>query len=139
MVGFSLNAHLPPKENAGLSLWTLPLKKTGEFSRLIEGLMKAYRRFSAGIMLYGILLNMIKKLKVFLIRFTKQGFLKFYSLKCVSEKKSSSPTMNGSGMIIINPPYLLENEIKKLSPFLINCLGQDENAQITHKWLQKNI
>ncbi len=52
-------------------------------------------------------------------------------------KSSMPPTMRGSGMILINPPYLFEEEMKKIGPFLINRLGQDKNAQITHKWIQK--
>ncbi|WP_375670191.1 23S rRNA (adenine(2030)-N(6))-methyltransferase RlmJ [Bartonella sp. PS7NMGDW] len=133
----SLNAHVPPKEKRGFILVDPPFEKTGEFSRLIEGLMKAYRRFSGGIYALWYPVKYDKEIESFLHALYQTRIPKILQLEMRIRKSSNPPTMNGSGMIIINPPYLLEEEMKKLSPFLINRLGQDENAQITHKWLQK--
>ncbi|MBX4336194.1 23S rRNA (adenine(2030)-N(6))-methyltransferase RlmJ [Bartonella raoultii] len=133
----SLNAHLPPKEKRGFILVDPPFEKTGEFSRLIQGVIKAYRRFPNGIYALWYPVKYDTEIKNFLHALHQTKIPKILQLEMRIRKSSIPPTMNGSGIILINPPYLLEEEIKKLSPFLINRLGQDKTAQIMHKWIQK--
>lgn len=45
----ALGAHLPPKEKRGLVLVDPPFEAEGEYERLVDGLAKAYRRFTGGI------------------------------------------------------------------------------------------
>ncbi len=44
----ALGAHLPPKEKRGIVLVDPPFEEDGEYERLVEGLVKAYRRFPGG-------------------------------------------------------------------------------------------
>ncbi|UTO29176.1 23S rRNA (adenine(2030)-N(6))-methyltransferase RlmJ [Bartonella harrusi] len=133
----ALNAHLPPKEKRGFILVDPPFEKPSEFSRLIEGLMKAYRRFPGGIYALWYPVKYDKKIKNFLHALYQTGIPKILQLEMRIRKSALPPTMHGSGMILINPPYLLEEEIKKLSSFLLTRFGQDKNAQITRKWIKK--
>ncbi|MCZ2203774.1 23S rRNA (adenine(2030)-N(6))-methyltransferase RlmJ [Bartonella sp. A05] len=133
----SLNAHLPPKEKRGLILVDPSFEQPGEFSRLVEGIVKAYRRFPGGIYALWYPVKYDKEIEKFLHALHQTGIPKILHLEMRIRKSSILPTMNGSGIILINPPYLLEEEIKKLSPFLITRLGQDKNARITHQWLHK--
>ncbi|WP_455477462.1 23S rRNA (adenine(2030)-N(6))-methyltransferase RlmJ [Bartonella sp. B41] len=133
----SLNSHLPPKEKRGFVLVDPPFEKNGDFFRLTEGLVKAHRRFSGGIYALWYPVKHDQEIKNFLHALRNTGIPKILQLEMRVRKNSISPTMSGSGMILINPPHLLEKEIKKLSPFLIARLGQDKNAQIVHKWIQK--
>lgn len=120
----SLNAHLPPKEKRGFILVDPPFEKPGEFSRLIEGLMKAYRRFSGGIYALWYPVKYDKEIENFLHALHQTGIPKILQLEMRIRKSSIPPTMNGSGMILINPPYLLEEEIKSSVPFLSLVLGK---------------
>ncbi|WP_455478447.1 23S rRNA (adenine(2030)-N(6))-methyltransferase RlmJ [Bartonella sp. B10] len=133
----SLNSHLPPKEKRGLILVDPPFEKPDEFSRLIEGLVKAYRRFPRGIYAFWYPVKYDKEIKNFLHALYQTGIPKILQLEMRVKKSSIPPTMNGSGMILINPPYILEEEMKKISPFLISRLGQDKDAQIINKWIRK--
>lgn len=133
----SLNAHLPPKEKRGLILVDPPFEKTGEFSRLIDGLMKAYRRFPGGIYALWYPVKYDREIENFLHALYQTGIPQILQLEMRVRKSSIPPTMNGSGIILINPPYLLEEEMKKLTPFLIHRLGQDKYARIIHQWIQK--
>lgn len=133
----SLNAHLPPKEKRGLILVDPPFENTGEFFRLIDGLMKAYRRFPGGIYALWYPVKYDREIEKFLHALYQTGIPKILQLEMRVRKSSIPPTMNGSGIILINPPYLLEEEMKKLSPFLIHRLGQDKYARIIHQWIQK--
>ena len=44
----ALGAHLPPKEKRGLVLVDPPFEEEGEWERLVEGLVKAHKRFATG-------------------------------------------------------------------------------------------
>ncbi|EJF89844.1 23S rRNA (adenine(2030)-N(6))-methyltransferase RlmJ [Bartonella melophagi] len=133
----SLNSHLPPKEKRGFILVDPPFERPGEFSRLIDGVVKAYRRFSGGTYALWYPVKYNKEIENFLHALHNTEIPKILHLEMRIRKKLTPTTMNGSGMILINPPYLLEEEMQKLSPFLINRLGQDKSAQITYKWLHK--
>ncbi|WP_336294139.1 23S rRNA (adenine(2030)-N(6))-methyltransferase RlmJ [Bartonella sp. CB169] len=133
----SLNAHLPPKEKRGFILVDPPFEKPGEFSRLIEGLMKAYRRFPGGIYALWYPVKHNKEIKNFLHALYQTRISKILQLEMRIQENSVPSKMIGCGMTLINPPYLLEEEMKKLSPFLIRHLGKDKNARMTCKWLQK--
>ncbi|WP_074380815.1 23S rRNA (adenine(2030)-N(6))-methyltransferase RlmJ [Bartonella doshiae] len=133
----ALNSHLPPKEKRGFILVDPPFEKPSEFSRLIEGLSKAHRRFPGGTYALWYPVKYEKEVENFLHALHQTGIPKILQLEMRIRKSTIPPKMSGSGMILINPPYLLEEEMKKLSPFLISRLGQDKNAQITHRWLQK--
>ncbi len=45
----ALGAHLPPKEKRGLVLVDPPFEQEGEFGRLVDGLVRAHRRWPGGI------------------------------------------------------------------------------------------
>ncbi|OPB31835.1 23S rRNA (adenine(2030)-N(6))-methyltransferase RlmJ [Bartonella sp. AR 15-3] len=131
----SLNSHLPPKERRGLIFIDPSFEQPGEFSRFIEGIVKAYRRFSGGVYALWYPVKYDKEIEVFLHALQKTEIPKILQLEMRIRKSASPPKMDGSGMILINPPYLLEDEIKKIGPFLINHLGQDKYAHIIQKWL----
>ena len=50
----ALGAHLPPKEKRGVVLIDPPFEAGGEFERLVDGLVRAHKRFSGGIFALGI-------------------------------------------------------------------------------------
>ena len=43
--------------------------------------------------------------------------------------------MTGSGMIIVNPPWKLEQQMQQLLPWLTEQLKQDDSAKFTLEWL----
>ncbi|KEG20028.1 23S rRNA (adenine(2030)-N(6))-methyltransferase RlmJ [Bartonella bacilliformis] len=131
----SLNAHLPPKEKRGFILVDPSFENPGEFSRLIEGLAKAYRRFPGGIYALWYPVKYDKDIENFLHTLHKTDIPKILQLEMRIRKNSIVPMMNGSGLILINPPYLLEEEMRKISLFLITCLRQDKSAHITYQWI----
>ena len=44
----ALGAHVPPKEKRGLVLVDPPFEEDGEWERLVDGLVKAHKRFATG-------------------------------------------------------------------------------------------
>ncbi|MDD9330541.1 MAG: 23S rRNA (adenine(2030)-N(6))-methyltransferase RlmJ, partial [Bartonella sp.] len=94
-----------------------------------------YRLFPGGVYALWYPVKYNKEIEIFLHALHKTEIPTILQLEMRIGKNASPPKMNGSGMILINPPYLLEDEIKKIGPFLINHLGKDEHAHIIQKWL----
>ncbi len=43
--------------------------------------------------------------------------------------------MTGSGMIVVNPPWMLEQQMNELLPWLVDKLGQSPEANFKLRWL----
>jgi 23S rRNA (adenine2030-N6)-methyltransferase len=45
----------------------------------------------------------------------------------------------GSGMIVVNPPYVLEDELRALLPALAGLLGQDGTGRHRLQWVRAEL
>ncbi|TDH38918.1 23S rRNA (adenine(2030)-N(6))-methyltransferase RlmJ [Pseudohoeflea suaedae] len=124
----SLGAHLPPKEKRGLVLVDPPFEKEGEFARLVDGLDRATKRFPGGT--YGLWYPLKSDADT-------AGF--HDSLKALGRPRTlvaelwvrdlkTEKGLNGSGMIVVNPPFTLAGELKTVLPELTALLAQDKGA-----------
>ncbi|WP_295897073.1 23S rRNA (adenine(2030)-N(6))-methyltransferase RlmJ [uncultured Bartonella sp.] len=130
-----LGAHVPPKEKRGLILVDPPFEKTDEFERLVEGLIKAYKRFPGGIYALWYPVKHYNELNWFMNELKGTGITKILRLELRIKQRSQTPGLDGCGMIIVNPPYVLPKEMKQLKAFLLDRLAQDDHAQIIEEWI----
>jgi 23S rRNA (adenine2030-N6)-methyltransferase len=131
----SLGAHVPPKEKRGLVLIDPPFEEEGEFDRLTDGLMKAHKRWPGGIYALWYPLKDRKAVKRFHKALIDSGIAKILKADLMLRDWSIPPRMNGSGMIIVNPPFTLEAELKVLMPALATILGDSGHGRIELEWL----
>ena len=124
----SLGAHLPPKEKRGLVLVDPPFEKEGEFDRLVDGLDRATKRFAGGT--YGLWYPLKSDADT-------AGF--HSNLKALGRPRTlvaelwvrdlkTEKGLNGSGMIVVNPPFTLADELTNVLPELTKLLAQDKGA-----------
>lgn len=133
----ALGAYLPPKEKRGLVLIDPPFEIPGEFNRLIEGLEKAYKRFSGGTYSLWYPIKDIKAVKHFHQAAFDTGIEKILDVQLSVRADTEEARFNGTGMMIINPPYTLESELKILLPWLRDLLKDDQGANFKLKWIRK--
>lgn len=131
----ALGAHVPPKEKRGLILVDPPFEKTDEFERLVDGLIKAYKRFPGGIYALWYPVKHYNELNWFMNELKGTGIAKILRLELRIRQRSQTPGLDGCGMIIVNPPYVLSEEMKQLKPLLLERLAQDGHAQLIDEWL----
>jgi len=132
----ALGAHLPPKEKRGLVLVDPPFEKAGEFDRLVDGLAKAHKRFSGGTYALWYPVKDRQEVKRFVSRLHETGIPKILRLELAIRPPSPAPRLDGSGMIIVNPPYTLENEMKLLLPCLTELLAEAKGGSFTIEWVR---
>lgn len=130
----ALGAHLPPKERRGLVLVDPPFEEEGEFERMVDGLTKAWRRWPGGIYALWYPIKDRKAVAAFREELAGAGIPKILDLSLEIRAPSAEPRFDGSGLVVVNPPYPLEAEMRVVLPALAEAMGE-KGAQANVNWL----
>ena len=131
----ALGAHLPPKEKRGLVLVDPPFEEEGEFARLVENLQRAHRRWPGGIYALWYPIKDRKAVAAFRAALKGAGIPKLLDIGFEIRPASSAPSLDGSGLVVVNPPYTLEGELRVLLPALHKALAVEQPSRWTLDWL----
>ena len=124
----ALSAYLPPKERRGLVLIDPPFEDAREFARLADSLAQAHRKWATGIYMIWYPIKgrtepdaLAKKLRRF-------GIAKVLRSELIVAPLSDPSRLNGSGLIVVNPPWTLEKELAVLLPALLRMLRREDQS-----------
>jgi 23S rRNA (adenine2030-N6)-methyltransferase len=131
----ALGAHLPPKEKRGLVLVDPPFEKEGEFERLVEGLQKAHRRWPGGIYALWYPIKDRGAVNRFRADLAGTGIGRILDIRFDVRQPSPQPRLDGTGMIVANPPFTLEAEMRTLLPALHTLLCESPRANWAMEWI----
>ena len=131
----ALGAHLPPKEKRGLVLVDPPFEDEGEFDRLMDGLKRAHRRWPSGIYALWYPVKDRKAVAAFRAQLAESGIPRLLDVGFDIRSPSSEPRLDGSGLVVVNPPFTLESELRTLLPALHKLLALEQSARWTLTWL----
>lgn len=132
----ALNAHVPPKEKRGIVLVDPPFEEKGEFDRLIDGLLKAHKKFPAGLYALWYPLKETRAVHDFISALRDCGIPKMLRAELSIRPASNPPRLHGSGLILVNPPFTLEGELRILLPALAQLLGDPGEGRHKLEWLR---
>jgi 23S rRNA (adenine2030-N6)-methyltransferase len=132
----ALGAHLPPKEKRGIILVDPPFEEEGEYERLAKGLATAYRRFPGGTYCLWYPLKKGAPVKAFHQALQELEIPKMLCVELSVCSDRETTGLSGSGLIVVNPPFTLKDEMHALLPVLKNVLAQDRFASQRAFWLQ---
>jgi len=124
----ALNAYLPPKERRGLVLIDPPFEQPGEFERLADGLSGAHRKWPTGIYLVWYPLKDARETARFARALSRLGIPRILRAELTvsgTPAGGAAARLAGTGMIVVNPPWRLEDELKLLLPALAAVLADD--------------
>ncbi|MDX8454439.1 23S rRNA (adenine(2030)-N(6))-methyltransferase RlmJ [Mesorhizobium sp. VK9D] len=128
-------AQLPPKEKRGLVLMDPPFEEEGEFSRLVEALRKAHRRWPGGIYALWYPIKDRKAVTAFRAALKETGIPKLLDIAFEIRPTSGEPSFDGSGLVVVNPPYTLEGELQLMLPALHKVLAVRQPSRWMLDWL----
>ncbi|MCY0094531.1 23S rRNA (adenine(2030)-N(6))-methyltransferase RlmJ [Hoeflea ulvae] len=131
----ALGGHLPPKEKRGLVLIDPPFEEDGEYDRMVDGLARATRRFPGGTYMLWHPIKADSQLTAFDKKLVALGRPRTLSVRLLTRDNRTAPGLNGSGLVIVNPPFTLEAELKKILPELARLLAQGPGAVSDMKML----
>ncbi|MFS2326328.1 23S rRNA (adenine(2030)-N(6))-methyltransferase RlmJ [Brucella sp. H1_1004] len=132
----SLGAHMPPKEKRGLVLVDPPFEIAGEFDRLVDGLVKAYKRFPGGTYAFWYPVKDRKEIERFARSLRETEIAKIMRIELSIRAPSLEPRLDGTGMIVVNPPYTLESEMQILLPCLTKLLSEEKGGNFSIQWIR---
>ena len=104
----ALGAHLPPKEKRGLVLVDPPFERKASSTGWSRGCGKAHRRWPGGIYALWYPIKDRAAVAAFRRRFARSGIPKILDIGFEIRPPSAEPRLDGSGMVVVNPPFTLE-------------------------------
>ncbi|WP_273725391.1 23S rRNA (adenine(2030)-N(6))-methyltransferase RlmJ [Brucella gallinifaecis] len=132
----ALGAHMPPKEKRGLVLVDPPFEIAGEFDRLVDGLVKAHKRFPGGTFALWYPVKDRKETERFAKCLRETEIPKIMRIELAIRAPSLETKLDGTGMIIVNPPYTLESEMQILLPCLTKLLSEEKGSHFSIQWIR---
>lgn len=131
----ALGTHLPPKEKRGLVLIDPPFEERNEFERMAQNLIKAHRRWPTGLYALWYPIKDGTDVDKFGALLKASGIPKILKLEVTIRPPSNPPRLHGTGMIVINPPFVLEEEMRMLMPVLADVLSDEGRGRWTNDWV----
>lgn len=119
----SLKAFLPPKERRGLILIDPPYEQANEFSQLVSTLPLALKRFATGVYAIWYPIKDRPSIERFYKDLRKATELPILIAELSIYPETSAQHLNGCGMLIINPPWQLDDQINAYLPQLWSLLS----------------
>jgi 23S rRNA (adenine2030-N6)-methyltransferase len=132
----AMGTHLPPKEKRGLVLVDPPFEIKGEFERMVQALVKAHARWPGGTYAFWYPIKDPKDVQAYVKGLRATGIDKILRLELTIRAPSIPPRLHGTGMVVVNPPYVLEDEMRTLLPKLAGLLADEGRSRFHIEWIR---
>ncbi len=124
----ALAAYVPPKERRGLVLIDPPFEQPGEFARLAGALATAHRKWPTGIYLLWYPIKDREETRAFEHRLARSGIGKMLRAELTLAPPHPDAPLSATGLIVVNPPWTLPEELARilagLQPVLVQREGE---------------
>jgi 23S rRNA (adenine2030-N6)-methyltransferase len=131
----ALSAYVPPPERRGLVLVDPPFEEDGDFHRLSHAFAGAHRKWATGIYALWYPIKGRGEADDLAKRLRRLGIPKILRAELTVQAVSDPTRLNGCGLILANPPWTLEAELKTLLPVLAGLLGREGKGGFGLDWL----
>ncbi|MBD8066529.1 23S rRNA (adenine(2030)-N(6))-methyltransferase RlmJ [Devosia sp. PTR5] len=131
----AMGTHLPPKEKRGLVVVDPPFEEKGEFTRMAQSLEKAHARWPGGIYAYWYPIKEPREVDAYIKALKASGIPKILRIELSIDRPTTPPRLHGTGMIVVNPPYVLEAEMRTLLPALAELLSDHGRGRWAVEWV----
>jgi 23S rRNA (adenine2030-N6)-methyltransferase len=131
----AIKAQLPPPERRGFILIDPPYEQEDEAHRAVQMLREGYRRFATGAFALwypvtgdGLSDDIVAQAKTL-------GLAKMLKIELRVREAMPEGGLAGSGLVLVNPPWPLADELALLGPPLSQRLRQNDGAGWSLDWL----
>lgn len=129
-----LRAFVPPIERRGLVLIDPPFEQPDELQIAFEAIEKAWRKWMNGIYVLWYPVKNASAAAAFATEFARHSIKRVLRLELQIDPPMLQGPLARCGMIIINPPFRLEAEMKILLPWLARTLERKRSGYMI-EWL----
>lgn len=134
-----LKAFLPPPERRGLVLIDPAYELKNERGRALEALFAAWKRWPTGVFVWwrplqdGPTEDWLKR------RLAKAGIPSILSAELRIRDATEEPRMNGVGMVVVNPPWRMDEELEQAGTWLWRRLSIDGQGDFRMEWTARPV
>ncbi len=132
----ALGSFVPPKERRGLVLVDPPYEEPNEFRMLGDGFLKAHERWPTGVYALWYPVKDPGAVKNFHKRLQESGVQRLLGTEFWIRDRATPDTFNGTGLVLCNPPWKLEDTLESLLAGLVPLLGEDSGAGRRVWWIR---
>lgn len=119
----ALKALLPPPERRGLVLIDPPFEVRDEFERMRKGLAQAMKRWPTGLYALWYPIKARAPVDRFHADLAMLGLPKTLVAEVMIQDGDDPNRLNGCGLVLINPPWKLDESLAVLLPWLARVLA----------------
>ncbi|MCT4704932.1 23S rRNA (adenine(2030)-N(6))-methyltransferase RlmJ [Enterobacteriaceae bacterium H16N7] len=130
-----LKAKLPPVSRRGLILIDPPYEIKTDYQDVVKGISEGYKRFATGTyaLWYPVVLR--QQIKRMLRELEETDIRRILQIELAVRPDSDQRGMTASGMIVINPPWKLEQQMTNVLPWLHKTLVPAGTGSTTLSWV----
>ncbi|MBW7981150.1 23S rRNA (adenine(2030)-N(6))-methyltransferase RlmJ [Enterobacillus tribolii] len=130
-----LKAQLPPDSRRGLILIDPPYEMKTDYQDVVKGIQEGYKRFATGVyaLWYPVVLR--QQTKRMIRDLQETGIRRILQIELAVRPDSDQRGMTASGMIVINPPWKLEQQMRELLPWLHQALVPSGTGHTHLEWI----
>lgn len=130
-----LKSQLPPPSRRGFILIDPPYEMKTDYQQVVIGIQEGYKRFATGTyaLWYPVVLR--QQIKRMLKELEAIGIRNILQIELALRPDSDRHGMTASGMVVINPPWKLAQQMNNLLPWLHKILVPTGNGHMLVKWL----
>jgi 23S rRNA (adenine2030-N6)-methyltransferase len=124
-----LRSQLPPSTRRAVVLMDPSYEGHGDYGRVVAALRDAVQRFAQGV--YLVWYPQVQKLEAAQLPKRLEGVAPkgwLHARLTVQQPDAQGFGLAGSGVFVVNPPYTLHDELAAVLPYLVETLGQIDDA-----------
>jgi 23S rRNA (adenine2030-N6)-methyltransferase len=130
-----LNAGIPPRERRGLVLIDPPFERTNELDLAWNALRSAYAKWQTGIYALWYPVKDARTVARFAKEIAASGIRRVLRLELAIDAPLADGKLARTGLILVNPPYVLEEEAAILLPALARKFARTARTEVLREWL----
>ncbi|HUG62897.1 MAG TPA: 23S rRNA (adenine(2030)-N(6))-methyltransferase RlmJ [Methylomirabilota bacterium] len=131
----AVRSQLPPRERRGLTVIDPPFEEPGEFARLVGAFEDAARRFATGAILAWYPIKSTAAVTAFHAALAGSGLTRLLRVDHWTRAPGDEPGLAAAGLVIMNPPYPIADELAAIMPGLAHRLATGPGAGCRVDWL----
>ncbi|QPR28560.1 23S rRNA (adenine(2030)-N(6))-methyltransferase RlmJ [Edwardsiella hoshinae] len=130
-----LKSQLPPLSRRGLILIDPPYELKSDYQEVVTGIQEGYKRFATGTyaLWYPVVLR--QNIKRLVHALEETGIRRILQIELAVRPDSDQRGMTASGMIVINPPWKLESQMRAVLPWLHQVLVPEGTGHTSVNWI----
>ncbi|MCF1265559.1 23S rRNA (adenine(2030)-N(6))-methyltransferase RlmJ [Morganella morganii] len=130
-----LKSQLPPLSRRGFVLIDPPYELKSDYQAVVKGIQEGHRRFATGTYAVWYPVVLRQQIKRMVKDFQATGIRKILQIELAIRPDSDQRGMTASGMIVINPPWKLESQMKSVLPWLHKVLVPEGTGHTLVEWI----